>query len=644
MEKEILKLVKGPSQYANNASIELLTQVLQYCLDIYENGKTDPVISDDNYDIMLDILEIRDPNSEFLKKTKKTDDESYAMPSLNKIRAHIKGEFESWYPGDKTDHYQVCDKLDGISAKLVIKNGIPKLTTKGRGTKPQDITNKIPLIDFGTDLSKFRYIVVRGEIIIPKKFAHFFVESKDNSNQNDKALNVYKDPRSAVSGIMNNKKVLTEYKGKLDFVVHFKYGGKYNSYKEMFENVASIGFKTPWNETYSKLSREICTEILHKRRIESEYIIDGIVIPQNIQVQEPTGDNPKDVMAFKDISETAQSTVIDIIWTIGQYGYLTPVLIIEPVIMDNATINNATAHNAKYVIDNQIGIGSIIEISHEVTPQVQKVITQSIPKMPEMEYVWNSTKKHIYCKEETVEQIVAEVRHFFKVLKLKFLSDGIIKTLNNSGYPSIIDIITADRKELYEIKGLGKTVIDKIYNGMELQLNSAKLETLMAGSCLFGRNLGEKKLKLIVDEIPNVMNCSKEDLKPLIMEIKGFSEISTEKFLENFDNFKEFLENLTSTGKIINYFECIEIPKIEEIINIEHPIRGKKIVFTNIRAKDDLKNNIEKNGGIIMTSVSGKTDIVVYPASKTDSSSITKARELKIELLEMSQFLNKYQL
>lgn len=632
IQNEIDKVNSGPSNYAYTVTIDKLSKFLEYCYNVYQDGTSDPVISDDNYDIMLDILEERDPFSDFIKKIKQNENDKYAMPSLNKIRSHISKEFENWYSEDFD--YQVSDKLDGISAKLIIRNGKIKFITKGRGGDAKDITNKIDIINFNTNINLIENLAVRGEIIISKSNSDLFI------NEKNKISKLYKNLRAAVSGIMNNKVILNEYKGLLDFVVHFRYDKEYNTYEEMLIDINSLGFKIPWNKKYKKLSNEECIKILNKRREESDYIVDGIVIAQNVKIKNPTNDNPKEIIAFKDISETAQSKVIDVIWSIGQYGYLSPTLIIEPVTMNNSTINNVFAHNAKYVIDNEIGIGSIVEISHEIVPQIQKVILKSKPKLPVQEYEWNSNKTNIICKEKTEEQQIMEVKHFFKSIDVKYMSDGIITTLNCNGYDNIIDIINAEKKELYKIRGLGNKIIDKIYENMDKSLKSANLENLMAGSCLFGRNLGKRKLKILIDEIPNIMNEDSQNLKSKILEIKGFSDTTTKVFIDNLDDFKKFLNKLIETGKVKNYFDSKEIEKIE--ITEKHPIDGLKIVFTNIRPDKNLNEKIINNGGLIMTTVSKKTNVVVCPSTEGESNNIKKAKQYGIRIIELKDFVKEF--
>ena len=66
-----------------------------------------------------------------------------------------------------------------------------------------------------------------------------------------------------------------------------------------------------------------------------------------------------------------------------------------------------------------------------------------------------------------------------------------------------------------------------------------------------------------------------------------------------------------------------------------------KIVFTGFRNKE-LENEIIKNGGLIVNSVSGKTNILIVDKLESNSSKINKAKQLKVDIVTEEQFRKKY--
>ena len=64
----------------------------------------------------------------------------------------------------------------------------------------------------------------------------------------------------------------------------------------------------------------------------------------------------------------------------------------------------------------------------------------------------------------------------------------------------------------------------------------------MAASNKFGIGLGERKIKLIVEKILDIitLNISDKDLLNKVIEIDGFSDKTGNQFVSNLSSFKEF--------------------------------------------------------------------------------------------------------
>ena len=120
------------------------------------------------------------------------------------------------------------------------------------------------------------------------------------------------------------------------------------------------------------------SEYLKERRTKGNYVIDGVIVTDNGIHDRNEDSNPEYAFAFKDILEDqkAESKIIEIEWKVSKNGYLNPTVIIEPVSIGGVEIKRVTAHNAKYVVDNKLGKGALIEIirSGDVIPYIQKVL------------------------------------------------------------------------------------------------------------------------------------------------------------------------------------------------------------------------------------------------------------------------------
>ena len=97
-----------------------------------------------------------------------------------------------------------------------------------------------------------------------------------------------------------------------------------------------------------------------------------------------TSGNPKHSIAFKMVldDQIAESIVTDVIWTPSKDGYLKPTVIVDPVEIGGTIIERATAHNAKFIIENKIGPNTVIKLvrSGDVIPYIQKIVKSTVNK------------------------------------------------------------------------------------------------------------------------------------------------------------------------------------------------------------------------------------------------------------------------
>jgi DNA ligase (NAD+) len=645
---EIKKISKDPVRYAHNTDIEDIVTFLKYCASQYYDPGHELVISDGHYDIINEILEERDPSNIFLKEIGTTDGKNkvklpYPMASLDKVKPYDT-KLNKWIKKYKGP-YVVSDKLDGISAQLIKhNNGIIKMYTRGDAVKGRDITHLVKHIVNKSAVKNLpKGCSVRGEIVIPKKD---FVKIKK------KYPDKYANGRAAASGLSgatenDYNKDLAKY---ARLVVYSMIYPDDDDHYERMKTVKEYGFDVVWYKVFEFKKSLIkddnfdkkLQKISFKRREESKYDIDGIVCVDSSQVWKITDKNPKHAFAFKVRfdDQTEKTTVIDIEWTPTMYSYIKPVAIFEEVIIGGAKITRATCHNAKYIKEQKIGKGSIILLtkSGDVIPYISKVVKHSKkPLMPKIDYKWNETKIDIIAQDlsgsigEGID--VKRIQHFFKTLEVKYISEGIINKLYDAGYVDIFQILKSDHEDLKEISGIGTLLVDKIFKEINKKLKTCKLHILMASSLIFGRTLGRRKIKWVIDEYPNILidSTSKKDLYDNILNIKGYSDKTTKQFTDNLDEFKKFYKKLKKYIDISHLDK--KIKKVKKSKSSKSTTKAKfneeKVVFTGFRDKE-LEDFIQDNGGNVTSSVSKNTTMLVYvhDTSKSKPSKLIKAEEL----------------
>ena len=638
MDKKFVILKTSPKKYAENADIKELENMLRYLSDAYYNTAKS-LVSDEIFDLLKDTLEKRDPTNKFLKEIgapikKQKIKLPYPMGSLDKIKPDG-GELEKWLNKYKGP-YVISDKLDGISAQLYKDNNNKlNLYTRGNGIEGQDISHLIKFVmNKNVDMESIpKGTSIRGELIISKKN---FKKIED----------IMANARNAVAGLVNSKKVDKRIANITEFIAYSIIHPSYKQTDQM-KKLEDWEFEVVEYNVEKKLSYEMLSDYLFKRRKNSEYEVDGIVVVDSSKSYTVEEGNPDYAFAYKAImnDQIAEAEIVDVIWNVSKDGYLKPTIQIKPVKLVGTTITYATAFNAKYVKDNKLGPGAKIKIirSGDVIPYILEVIKPAKePKMPDVSYVWNDSGVDILLKDIhgafSDVMKVKRIVHFFKTLGIKNIDEGLVKKLVDNGYNSIEKILDADRKKLEKIEGIGEKLINKVYDNIEEQLGNTKLENLMAASNIFGGGLGTKKLKLIVDKYPNIMNekWDKKKLTEKINSIEGFSDITTNKFVNNFDKFKKFFDNIN---------DIIDINYLKKPIEKKKPtgklFADQTVVFTGFRNKE-WEKFIEDNGGKISTSVSSKTSLVVHSSESANSSKIIKAKSLGVKLMDEGEFREKF--
>ena len=637
-KKVIADFKKNPKDYLEKLNDnELIDFVQDLNYEYYIKGVS--LVNDELYDYTKDELRKRKPEHPLLKdvgvsKTSKIV-LPYYMGSMDKIKNNEK-ELNNWIKKyKKAEGYVLSDKLDGISGLLHFDSDGKnvKLYTRGDGYKGQDISHLLKFINHIPDFKDIdKEIAVRGELIMSKEN---FIKIK----KEDKTI---KNVRNAVAGIFNSKKPNLKIAKYIDFVVYECIKPDNLTPKKQFKKLKKLGFKTAYAETISDIDIKLLSNRLVNRRDNSEYDIDGIIIAHDKYYERIDGENPKYSFAFKSIitSKKAEVLVLKVEWNLTKDDYLQPIVHFEPVEIDGVTIEKATGFNAKFIKDNKIAPGSIIVIirSGDVIPKIEEVLKKSEePSMPDnYKWKWNETEVEILLDEKQLNETTIKEKNFKElenfVLKIKFdrIGPGVIKKLFDSGINTIDKFLSVTKEELLKAPGIKDKTADNILKSIKTSMTDLDCIILMTASNKLGRGFAAKKLKLIVDEYPDIVNKNMKPNVSDLIKIKGIEKKTAEKFVNNFDNYLEFIK----TNKIKCVYKEVKQKK-------DSKLKDLKIVFTGFRS-NEFEEFIENNGGKIQSSISKNTDLLVIKNNDTGGSKIEKAKELKIKIITKKEFETEY--
>jgi NAD-dependent DNA ligase len=620
---EMKRLSENPIPVLQTKTEDEIAAVLSRASFEYYKGS--PIFTDEIFDIIKDYLQKKNPKHPVLEQIgAETYGEKvelpYFMGSLDKVREN-EAALDKWktkYTGASI----VSDKLDGNSALLVVKDSKYKLYSRGDGAIGQDISHLIPYLK---NIPKgLTSIAVRGELII----------SKENWLKNKKGANA----RNAVAGVMHSKKPDRELVSVVDFVAYEQIEPRVKV-STALDSLKRLKFSVVYSEEIRSkdLTMENLSTILIKRRKDSEYEVDGIVIYHNAEYSIVRGKNPDYAFAFKSIltHEEAEVTIKEVEWNASKDGYLKPILKFDPVILAGASIQKATGFNAQFIEKNLIGPGSrlIIIRSGDVIPHVHKILSKSSsnkPSMPDVEYEWNDTHVDILLKDKSndADVMIKRMIYFAKTLEMKGVGPGIVERLHSNGINTFKKFINVKVEELLKIEGFQKKSAEKVVSEIHEAVSRANCLTFMVASNLFGRSIAEKKLKLIIDKFPKII----EGYKPTeaeLSKVEGVGLVTAKQFLEGLPDFFEFMRELNR--------DCEPIVVEKKVLSTKKSLEGLVVVFTGIRVKE-LEEEIEARNGKVGSSVSSKTKILVAKDPSEETGKVKTAKELKIPVLTVEEF------
>ncbi|MBL6988961.1 MAG: NAD-dependent DNA ligase LigA [Bacteriovoracaceae bacterium] len=608
---------------------------------LYYQGR--PAISDHDYDLLEERLRKVRPTSKVLdmvgaspvgsKKVK----HAKKMLSLNKT--YDLKELKRWI----ADHQVVSMlKIDGMSCSLIYKDGLLELAkTRGDGVLGEDITPKVLWMDsVPKQLNKASGGIceIRGELYCTE--TNFFTLSEEMVQA---GLDRPSAQRNIVAGLMGRKDNL-ELCRYITFVA-FDYISENETFSFEIEKQAKLierGFKAVELKLHTDLSK--LEETLDEVKLfmaEGDYQVDGLVFSLNdIRLHEEMGEtshHPRYKMAFKFKGESKQTSIKEIIWSISRNGYLTPVALVEPTELAGAKISRVTLHNYGMVKQYNLKQGDVIEIirSGEVIPKFLSVVEASanefqIPtKCPSCENEVEVKDIRLICNNTNCPGKIKEgILNFIQKIGIDDLSSKRLDEMIKHGLvKDIADLYRVSHEEFLSLDKVKDKLANKLRASIE-KSKSADLATFLSALGISGGayNKCEKVVSNGIDNIEKIKNLSIEQLT----QIESFAEKSSEEFVASIKEKLPLIDELLTLG-----FDF----SLTNSTKQQTPITGKKICITGALSEKRpvIEARIRDHGGVIVSSVSKKTDMLLTNETDSKSSKFKKAQELSIEILSEDQ-------
>ena len=639
--------------------IKHLVEELNYHTKLYDQGT--PVISDFDWDAMyFELFNLENltgfylPDSPTqrinynvvndLKKVK----HNHPMLSLQKTQSI---DEINTFIGDK--EYIIMLKVDGLTCSLGYEDGkLVSAETRGDGEVGEDILHNAMVVkNIPKKIAYKGKLTIDGEIICK---THIF---KNYENE-------YKNPRNFAAGsvrLLDSRECADR---NLSFIAWDCFGVEDTKLSEKLNHLTDLGFETVDFDTISVFNNN--TIEFFKDDAQRQGIpIDGLVVKYNdCKYYESLGRTDhhfRGGMAFKFYDETYTSKLINIEFTMGRTGVLTPVAVFEPVEIDGCEITRASLHNCS-ILGELLGtpyINQSLEIykANQIIPQVKSAVKSNDK---DNEYLYapevcpicgekttlresESGTIDLICTNSMCEgRLINKLDHFCgkKGLDIRGLSKATLeKLIDWEWVKSYVDIFKLNQyKSAWVNKpGFGEKSVSNILNAIE--------ESRNCGLDKFIAALG----------IPLIGTRAAKDLDQQFWAWPNFIEAVETNF--RFYNLPNFGVEMHNSIMKFDYTEAIMLANdyinvlaseygTQEEETVESELKDKTVVITGklnaFKNRDALKEKIESLGGKVSGSISGKTNYLINNDVNSISSKNAAAKKLNIPIISEEDFCKMF--
>lgn len=550
----------------------------------------------------------------------------------------------------------ICElKIDGLAVSVQYEAGLfVRGATRGDGVSGEDITQNLRTVrQLPLKLPEAVTLEVRGEVYIPRKEFELM-----NHARQEQGEPLFANPRNAAAGSLRqlDPKVSAGRPLKI-----FLYG--------LGEHSLALTTQNAVLETLEQLHlpvnphRTLCCDIdavwdyclaWQMRRHELPFEIDGIVVKVNeLSLQKLLGStsrSPRWAVAFKYPAEEKTTRVIDIQVNVGRTGAITPVAVLEPVLLSGSTVKRASLHNEDVLAEKDVLIGDTVVIrkAGEVIPEVVRVVPEARTGqetayiMPKQCPSCGSAVHRLpgeaalrclnpSCPAQVVEKLV----HFAsrRAMDIEGIGPAVAELLWREG-------LAADVADLYYLKSTQLEPLERLAEKSASNLVSAversrgnPLHRLLFGLGI--RFVGERAARVLAEHFGDLNAVREADMQALtaVPEIGPKIAETVFRYFRSAET-AYVVEKLRRAG--VNFVEPAKAAGVAENRFLERQL----FVFSGTLervTRDQAAALVEEQGGRVASAVSKKTTYLV--AGDDPGSKLKRALELGVQVLNETEFL-----
>lgn len=549
--------------------------------------------------------------------------------------------------------------VHNCTTSLLYKDGkLIRAETRGNGTVGNDVTEHIkrfknvPLV-----IDKKEEYIIDGEALITD-------EDFEELNKNGE----FKNSRNLAAGTLSVLDTSLVSKRKLSFFAwDVIEGGNNDTLFDNLKEAEGFGFDIVPYWYVSVLNKKnlqnTIDHVLDSAKDDYRIPCDGVVFKfNNIEYGKSLGKTEhhfRNGIAYKPEDESKKTTLLDIDWTMGKTGILTPTAVFEAVELDGTTVERASVHNVSILTQLDLHIGDTVEVvkANKIIPQIKRNVSANkrealgvepdYIKIPSTcpicggatEIKQDNNSKVLVCTDDNCKgKLLGKLSHF--VSKNAMNIDG----LSEKTLEKLIDIGLIDSfKSIYELKNYRYELLDRLDGFAEKSVDnllgsieSSKIVTfdrfLYALSIpLIGKSASKTIAKYCEYDVNNFLNIYTQNIDLTILNDFGYNMN---------DSVKKYIHD--NSGEVTELCEYISFVKPNNSVE-NGKLNGKTFVITgkvnHFLNRDELKNKIESLGGKTVNSVNAKVDYLINNDINSTSSKNKKAKELGVKIITEDGFL-----
>jgi DNA ligase (NAD+) len=365
--------------------------------------------------------------------------------------------------------------------------------------------------------------------------------------------------------------------------------------------------------------------------------VDSLELQENLGVKSRS---PRWALAFKFQPSQETTRILNIEVLVGRTGALTPVALLQPVVVGGVEVSRATLHNQDEIERKDIRIGDtvVIQRAGEVIPEVVKVVDGARPgrgtafRLPGECPVCRSPVvrlpgevAHRCSNPNCSAQVKESIRHFASkgAMDIEGLGEKMVDQLVEKGLVQDYgDLYALTREVLVPLERLADKSAGNLIEALERSKQAALGKFIYALGIRF---VGEHVAAILAGYFGSLeaLSVSREEELLSIREVGPQVARSIRAFFDNPQNQKVVDKLLRGGVKL----------KGEKTGGLK-PLAGKTFVLTGRLTRftrEEAKEKLEALGGKVAGSVSSKTNYLV--AGEEPGSKLDKARELQVPIL-----------